>query len=158
MKLRHETLTIKSISGELLAKLAWRDGVARVLEVKEALASTIYEIVEDGLDEWIGEGADALPRHTAPSSPEFLERIEEYLMSQFVFRIARTTECTELVHIGVRMGGMIKNVITFGAEPFVPFAFDVVEGRSSEPPSVTANVFAGNANAGVITRSRLLEN
>ena len=59
---------------------------AFVVWAPPAMGPDLDRLIRNGLDEWVGEGVDAEPRHTAPDDPAFLERVAAYYARSFGFR------------------------------------------------------------------------
>ena len=78
------TLTVRS-SIDTLFILIWENGVITVAHLDEGVRGDTSKWLEHGLDEWVGRGIDAQPRHTPTSHHEFLPRLKEYLERQFHF-------------------------------------------------------------------------
>jgi len=72
-------------SGTHLLTIAWSDGVAEVLFVKEELRSSVAGWLARGLHEWVGAvpGPGKAFRRTRSSDPDFVPRLADYLLRQF---------------------------------------------------------------------------
>jgi hypothetical protein len=76
-------LTVRTTKGEILIRLAWSSGRTVTDFVADDLRTAVDKWLAEGLDELVGRGIEAQPRHTSPTEPTFLPRLGEYLERQF---------------------------------------------------------------------------
>lgn len=82
---------------ELVLSLEWSEGTLRRRHVDHTLEGTVQRWESRGLNEWIGEGVDVMPRETPPTDAAFLPRLESYLKRQSGLSIhLRETEAADL--------------------------------------------------------------
>jgi hypothetical protein len=80
-----KSLTIRTPEGTVVAMLSWHEDMTVAEWCSPRLKADVARWIDDGLDEWVGEGVEAVPRSTPSSAPEFLDRLEAYLCRQFPF-------------------------------------------------------------------------
>lgn len=108
------TLTVRDHDGNEVFTLSQSRGVAHRETAIASHEASVERWLTQGLLEWIGERGARVPRETPPSSPEFLPRLRDYLLSQFPSLSAVVTSSFEMVP---ELDGFVDGPLTI-REPF----------------------------------------